>query len=360
MYYPDQRYASPLTIIRRECRLPEEASGSVKLKVSAGERVDVRDIVATGSRPAPYIIIEAARFFGLRRPQDLDKLVRMNLGDRVEAGQVIAGKSLTRGKRLYSPVTGYIAYIGDGRIIMQEMAETISLEAGVRGRVAAIEEGRGVSIDAVGAQIQGVWGNDRNVIATLEMMPEAGIQAITSNSLETRFSGAMLVTRNPLTAEMVQAIAEQDFAGIIAPSMDATLLEAVLALRGAVILIDGFGDMRMSAAIYNLLESFAGHQATVDANQPNRWESRYPEVIINLPANTEERPSRPSGLLALRPGMSVRVTREPHLGATGRVTKIPKNPTRLPNGLRLPCAQVELVIGETVFVPLANLELLGR
>lgn len=360
MYYPDQRYASPLTIIRRECRLPEEAAGSVNLRVSAGDRVDVRDIVATGSRPAPFVVIDVARFFGLRRPQDLDKLVRMTLGDRVEAGQVLAGKSLTRGKRLLSPVTGYIAYIGDGRIIMQEMAETISLEAGVRGRVAAVEEGRGLSIDAVGAQIQGVWGNDRSVIATLEAMPEDGIGAIVSDSLETRFSGAMLLTRSTLTAETISSVAQQDFAGIIAPSMDATLVDAALDLRGAVVLIEGFGDMRMSAAVYNLLESFAGHQVTVDAYQPTRWESRSPEIIINLPANAEERPARPSGLLALRTGMNVRVTREPHQGATGRVVKIPKNPTRLPNGLRIPCAQVELVIGETVFVPLANLEVLGR
>lgn len=360
MYYPDQRYASPLTIIRRECFLPEEAAGSVRIRVDVGDRVDVRDVVATGSRPAPYVVIEAARFFGLRHPADLDKLVRMTLGDRVEAGQVLAGKSLTRGKRLLSPINGYIVYIGDGRIIMQEMAQSLALEAGVRGRVAAVEDGRGVSIDAVGAQAQGVWGNGRNVIATLAVMPESGVEGVISDSLETRFSGALLLCRLPLSATLLRTIDEQSFAGVIGPSMDATLIDAALELRGAVVLTEGFGDMRMGAAVYNLLADFAGQQVTVDAHQPTRWESRFPEVIVNLPPNAEERPARPSGLLALKPGMNVRITREPHLGANGRVVNLPKNPVRLPNGLRIPCAQVELVIGETVFVPLANLEVLGR
>ena len=85
-----------------------------------------------------------------------------------------------------------------------------------------------------------------------------------------------------------------------------------------------------------------------------------PEVIVNVPFKRTDRPSRPNTMLSLRPDMNVRITREPYLGLTGRIVHLPKSPVLLDNGLRVPSAQVELVVGETVFVPLVNLEVLGR
>jgi hypothetical protein len=56
----------------------------------------------------------------------------------------------------------------------------------------------------------------------------------------------------------------------------------------------------------------------------------------------------------------VRATCPPHAGLTGKIVDLPKTPTLLDNGLRVPCAQVEFVAGETAFVPLANLEYYGK
>jgi len=56
----------------------------------------------------------------------------------------------------------------------------------------------------------------------------------------------------------------------------------------------------------------------------------------------------------------VRMIREPYMGQTGIILDLPKAPVLLDNGLRVPCAQVELVAGDKLFVPLANLEVLGR
>jgi hypothetical protein len=83
-------------------------------------------------------------------------------------------------------------------------------------------------------------------------------------------------------------------------------------------------------------------------------------VIINLAPKEDEIPARPNIMLTLREGMNVRVTRAPYAGLTGLVVDLPESPVLLDNGLRIRCAQVELVIGETVFVPLTNIEVLGR
>ena len=47
MLYPEQRYISELTVIRRECRLPDGAVGTVN--VAEGKRVEVRDEIGRAS-----------------------------------------------------------------------------------------------------------------------------------------------------------------------------------------------------------------------------------------------------------------------------------------------------------------------
>ena len=77
-YYPDQRYAAEYTTIHREVTLPDEALG--KIAVREGARVDVRDVVAQGLMPAEHIILDAMAFFGLRKVQQLEKLLLVSEG----------------------------------------------------------------------------------------------------------------------------------------------------------------------------------------------------------------------------------------------------------------------------------------
>lgn len=358
MYYPDQRYASPLTIIRREVLLPDEALGTVR--ITEGKRVDIRDVVANGVMPSRHIIIDALAYFGLSKPDDLIPYMQVEQGDVVEERDLLAGKNPKRGRRLFSPVRGIVALIDKGRIFLQQMPQVVDLEAGVRGRVAKVTQGRGVVIEAVGAQVQGVWGNNRRTIGTLRAAPEEGLEAIGGDEFDLTYKGAVVLSTQPLTISGLRFAAERGFIGLIAPSMDYALKDAVMDINCAVLLLEGFGSMRMSRAVYNLLAQLAGQQVMLDAYMPNRWESHFPEAIINLTAKAEERPSRPNAMLSLRTGMTIRVTRDPYAGQTGNVLNLPKTPTLMENGLRVMCAQVELVAGERVFLPLTNLEVLGR
>jgi hypothetical protein len=358
-HYPEQRYASRLTIIRREVTLPEEVSGAVTVQES--KRVDIRDVIAQGVKPSNHHILDVRTFFGLRKASEAEKLILVNVGDVVDDVQPLAGKSATRGKRLFSPVRGVVAGIQNGRIILQEMPEIIDLEAGVRGRVSAVLPGRGVVIETQGAQIQGVWGNDQRTIATLRIEPDDGIENIYTDQLDMKYLGAIIVTRRPLKAMTISVMEEQGFAGIIAPSMDYALRETALNASGVILLTEGFGAARMNRTAFTILSEFEGQQVTLDAHQPRGWDTRRPEVIVNI-AGTKatEAPSRPNIMLALRPGMTVRMTRDPYMGQTARIIDLPKTPVLLENGLRILSAQLELPGGETVYVPLANLEVLGR
>lgn len=357
-YYPDQRYAAPLTIIKREVVLPDEAQGQVSAK--QGQRVDVRDVIANGIMPARHLILDVAAFFKVRNETKLAEWIRVERGDRVEEGDVLAGKSVSRGKRLLSPAGGIVAAIEGGRIIVQEIPEIIDLEAGVRGRVTGIIPGRGADVEAVGALVQGVWGNNRRTIATLRAEPQGGIASIVEDEFDMTYRGVVLLTDKPVNETVLRLLEARGIVGLIAPSMEVALMGAVMEVNSAILLTEGFGQMGMSRPVYSTLTQFEGQQVTLDAYMPSRWETRYPEVIVNYTPRGEERPSRPNPTLALRPGLTVRVTRAPYAGQTGRVVDVPNDPQPLPNGLRVPAARVELLAGETVFVPLTNLEVLGR
>jgi|FLYN01.1.fsa_nt_gi hypothetical protein len=354
-YYPEQRHALELTTIRRERLLPEDAIGSVEIE--AGKRVNLRDVVARGTVPARYVIVEAAEFFGLRNPDQLAELMQVEIGNVVDDQDLLAARGR---RRLFSPVRGIVAYIGEGRIIIQETPELIDLEAGVDGQVIEVRPGRGVVIEMVGALVQGVWGNNKRALGPLQVEPEDGLETIFGDQLDIKYQGAIVVTRRPLKPLGIQVMEEQGLRGVIAPSMDTDMIEQALNANGAIMLTEGFGAVRMSAALSTMFANMRGRQAMLDAFTPNRTESRRPEVIMNPTGRTAARPPQPDVDVALRTGMNVRLTRSPYAGQVGQVVHLPKSPVLLENGLRVMCAQVALSGGDRVFVPLANLEIFGK
>ncbi len=355
-YFPEQRHILALAAIRRERFLPERAIGEVEAR--GGEKVDLRDVVARGAIPARYLMIDAAGFFGLKDTDDLKPMMKVWEGARVEARQVLAGKPNGRGKKLLSPVAGVVAHVGDGRIILEETPEIIEVEAGLTGQVVDIEEGRGVVIETSGAVLQGVWGNNRLQIGTLRAEPSDGLESV-GDEMNMQFRGTVVLSRRPLRAAGLRVAQAQSLSGVIAPSMDVSLIDRARELRSAVLLTEGFGAIRMSSFVFGFLEGLIGKQTTVDALDADRIGARRPEIIVNLPVRSGQRPPEPDLNLTLKPGINVRITRGDHAGMVGAVAHLPKTPYLLENGLRVPCAQVQLSAGESAFVPLANLEVFG-
>lgn len=358
MIYPDQRHLLEMTTIRRERLLPEDALGQVEAR--EGDSIKLRDVVARGVIPSRYRILDAVAALRLRRPEDLDELLLVQEGDTVEVKTPLAVGAGRRPPRLLSPVKGRVAYIGEGRIILQETPRGVTLEAGIEGQVIAVRAGRGVVIETFGGLVQGVWGNGRRVNGVLRVEPEDGLESIYGDELQMQYRGAVLVTRRPLKETGLIIMQDQGFAGIIAPSMEADLIEPVLKLSQAILLTEGFGAIRMSAAVFNILNGFVGRQTALDAALPGRENARRPEAIINPSARTSSRPPRANPDQMLQVGMMVRLVRPPRAGQLAKVLDLPKQPVLLDNGLRVRCAQVETITGERVMIPLANLETFGK
>jgi hypothetical protein len=358
MYYPEQRHTLAWATIRRERLLPDQSIGVVEAR--NGQYLNLRDVVARGRIPARFIFVEAAEFFQLKKETELVDLMLVEIGEPVEEGQVLAGKQATKGKRLTSPVTGVIVYVGQGRIIIQETPEEIEVEAGLTGQVVGIRANQGVVVEAFGALAQGVWGNDRRLIGPLRVEPEDGLESIYDDTIDRPYAGSIVVTRRSLKSVSLDVLETQNIGGVIAPSMDTALYERALNMPIAILLTEGFGEIRMSSYLFSLLEAFNGRQTTLDAVFPTRWDAGRPEVFINLPPKAGERPPEPRMDLTLQVGMTVRLTRAPYAGMVGQVSNLPKTPQLLDNGLRVFCAQVDVATGGRIMIPLANLEVFGK
>jgi hypothetical protein len=359
-YFPEQRFVTNRATVNREVLLPEGAIGSVL--VERGQNVEITDTVVRGLIPDRYIIIDAAQQLGLsaRDYEKLgDELLLVKRRTPITADEPIAGRNRERGRRVLAPVSGLVVSVDveQGRIIMQELPDFIDLKAGVRGRVVRVYEGRGVAIETAGALVQGVWGNGRTRTATMRLEPEEGVHALEANELQIEFKNEVVVTLRPIDADILQLADVRQFAGIVAPSMDAALIDTVLEKPYAVILTEGFGQINMSNSVSQTIREFDGFQVAMDAYLPQRLEPRVPELVINRLFEAD--PPRPNDRMTLRSGMRVRITRAPYTGLVGRVIEQPERPIALENSLRLPCALVEIMLGERVYVPLANLELAG-
>jgi len=353
-YFPEQRHLLPLTLIRRERLLDEGVVGIVD--VGKMQRVTIKEIVAHGQGSSEYTLIDGARYFRLRDPALLESLMMVDLDDEVVEGQVIAQR---RRRKLLAPISGRLIDVAGGRIILQGYPQTIELEAGLNGTVVDVYPGRGVTIETAGGVLQGVWGNGKRAIGVLRVEPTTGIEMIRTDSLDMQYRGGIIITRKPLRAATLDVIETQSLLGVIAPSMEPDLLDYALSLDAAIMLTEGFGSMRMSTSNFQFLDDYDGRQALLDAHTPLGTDMRRPEVIITVPMSGE-RPGPPLVSLSLQPGTQVRLTQGRMAGSLGRVVSLPKLPVVIDNGLRVPCAEVALVAGNRVMVPLANLEVLGR
>ena len=123
------------------------------------------------------------------------------------------------------------------------------------------------------------------------------------------------------------------------------------------LLLEGFGNIPLNPISYNLLSTHQNREISVNAEPVNYYNGTRPEVIIPLPASRE--PQQPSLFEEFSPGQKVRMTRAPYQARTGTIELLYNVPTEFPSGIRVPAAQIELDDGESVKVPLINLEVIA-
>ena len=154
-----------------------------------------------------------------------------------------------------------------------------------------------------------------------------------------------------------EAASELPARGLILSSLDPALLPIASQARFPIMVTDGFGPLPMNSAAYRLLSTNIQREVTLNAESFDRYSGARPEVFIPLPVSQE--PPAPADSETFAPGQTVRMRRPPSMGGIGVIVSLPAGQTLMSSGLRTRAAEVQMETGETVLVPLVNLEVVG-
>ncbi|MBN1438741.1 MAG: hypothetical protein JW929_04950 [Anaerolineales bacterium] len=351
MELPRQTHASLLVVIRRPRNLP--ARGTIHLRLN--QKVSPADIVGRTTLAPAHYLFDIAHGLGLP-PAKADRFLRRETDERVSAGDILAGPVGWMRRVVRAPEDGRVVLQGDGRLLFEGLGEGFELRAGLPGIVIGMEPDLGATIETVGALVEGIWGNGRQEFGVLRVATPSSATVLAAADLNIDLRGAVAVAGRLDDPDIFHAMEALPLRGVICGSMPSALIPAAEASRLPVILTEGFGDIPMNSAVFELFATNVGREASVNAQQTDSWKGLRPEVIIPLPAVGSA--DVPSEAVQLVVGRRVRVLRAPYAGQVGSVVSLPEGLMPIGNGIRVTCAEVEL--GETglVRVPIANLDIL--
>lgn len=341
-----------LTTIVRERLLPisGEVIARLQQKVTAGE------VVAETRWSREHALLDVARILGVS-PAAADKLIKCKVDDQVTASAEIAVGRGMFPKSVRVPKDGRVVAVGGGQVLLEVGETKIELRAGIPGTVVEVIPNRGVVIQTSGGLVQGVWGNGRVDAGLLINLMEGPETVLVPGRIDVSLRGSIILGGMIRTAETLQALAELPARGLIASSIQPSLLSKAREMRFPILVTDGVGTFPMNTAAYKLLSTNAKREVALNAEVFDRYTGARPEVFIPLPISSE--PPLPNEVEVFAPGLQVRMRRPPAMGMIGSIVSIKPGLTILPSGLRAQAAEVKLENNETVIVPLVNMEVVG-
>ena len=342
----------PLTTIVRERTLPVPG----KVNVHVNQRVNPTDVIAEATFAREHVLLDIARTFGISA-NAADKLRKVQEGDRLIQDALVAESGGLFPRSIKAPRPGRVMVAGGGQVLMEVGDTRIELRAGLPGIVSQVIPDRGVVIRTAGALIQGVWGNGRIDNGLMINLLEKPDDILSADRLDVSLRGSVILGGHVRDLETLKAAAELPVRGLILSSMPSSLLTTAYQMRFPILVTEGFGMLPMNSAAFKLLTTNNKREATVNAEHFDRYSGNRPEVIIPLPISTE--PDEPSQYAPFAVGQQIRMRRPPNAGMIGTISSMRPGLSLLPSGLRAPAADIKLENGESVVVPLVNLEVVG-
>jgi hypothetical protein len=341
----------PLTVIRKERVLPVPG----RVIVRQGQQVAPRDVIAEAKLAPEHVLLNIASSLGVSIER-ADNLIQCVAGNDVAQGDLIAGPIGLARRVVRSPVNGQIMLAGEGQVLIQVDKTPYELQAGISGTVSQLIPERGAVIETTGALIQGFWGNGRFDFGLVHIKLDNPEDVLTSDNIDVSLRGTIVLGGHCQDVAVLQKAADVPIRGLVLSSMPSNLIPAARAVDYPIIVLEGFGKLPVNPISYNLLTTHQNREISLSAEPFNAYKGQRPEVIIPLPTSRELDP--PMLLEDFSEGQRIRILRAPYQARIGTVELLYNEPVEFPSGIRALGAQVGLDDGESVRVPLANLEVI--
>ena len=341
----------PLTSIHRERTLPVPG----KVLVRQGQKVQPNDIIAEGVLEPKHLLLNVTKSLGVSQ-REVQSLMQRIVGEYVSEGDLIAGPVGITRKVLRTPVSGRIALIRGGKVLIQVETTPDPLYSGMAGVVIDLIADRGAIIETVGSLVQGVWGNGRMDFGLLLSKLESPDGKLTNDLLDVSLRGTVILAGHCNEPDVLREAANIPLKGLILSSMSSSLVPVAIKMPYPIVLLRGFGYRPLDSASFNLLTSNENREVVVNAHILDRFNGIRPEVVI--PLSHLDDPSNPPKVDIYQAGKKVRLTHSSSQHSIGTIEYISEKPILLPSGIRTVSAKVNIEDQESIMIPLANLEIL--
>jgi hypothetical protein len=356
-------------VVRKHRRLP--LAGEVVVEV--GATVKASDVIARTALPGKVTLLNVATKLGVLA-EELAPLLVIKPGDPVREGDVIARNTTfwIFTSTVTSPVTGVLESVSavTGMAILREPPQPVEVHAYMDGVVVEVLPNEGVVIETRGALVQGIFGLAGERQAPIVMVAKDREQVLEAAQLTAEHAGKIVVGGARATLAALRRAIELEVAAIVCGGFAYQDVRELLGydvgvavtgneeLATTLVVTEGFGDIAMARATFELLASLEGKQASVNGATQIRAGVIRPEVIVPL-APGEAGIVEQIPVHGLEVGAPVRVIRAPHFGKIGTVISLPVELAVMPTETKARVVEVE-VAGEMLILPRANVEVIER
>ncbi|MBI5743978.1 MAG: hypothetical protein HY952_05465 [Elusimicrobia bacterium] len=362
----------PCTLFRKKRLLP--IPGTVL--VEDGKQVDATDVVAKTELPGKVFPVNIANRLGCQ-PEEIKGYLLKKEGDPVKKGEIIAeNKPFIAWFKtaIESPIDGTVdslSYV-TGQMMLREPPKVLPLQAYIKGKVVEVTPNFGVTVEAEGTFIQGIFGIGGEVNGEILMAAKSPDEELAPEALTEAARGKIVIGGKHAGLSTIKRAVELGVKAIVVGGIHDRDLRQLLgydigvAVTGTeqvgitLIVTEGFGMIPMAEYTFKLLASRNGEKASVSGATQIRAGVMRPEIIVpGFPKNVTEC-KRDQGRGWIEPGDPIRIIREPHFGVIGTVKSLPPELTMIGSESHARVLEVTLDGGEVIVVPRANIEVLEK
>jgi hypothetical protein len=363
-----------LTIVKKTRILP--IKGEVLVK--EGDVVTPNTVIARTVVPGEKHLFNVAEKLGVY-PEKLRDCLLKKEGELFKTNEVIALKTGFFGlsKREYkSPVTGTIERISDitGEVIISEPPVPVEINAYIPGTIETILPKEGAIVKTTATFLQGIFGIGGETSGELVMLAQHSEDVIDETYIKPECNGKILVGGAFITGKALVKAKELGARGIVVGGImnealhDMLGYEIGVAITGnedidlTLTIMEGFGKMKMSEHVFELLKKAEGRLACINGATQIRAGVIRPEVIIprldQHSSSIELYQEESTTSEGLKSGTTIRVIRDPYFGSFGQVVNLPKELQKIETESKVRVLTAKLHDGRIVIVPRADVEII--
>ncbi|GJM45173.1 MAG: hypothetical protein DHS20C21_20150 [Gemmatimonadota bacterium] len=369
-YTPGLR-VTPLAALRKERILP--LKGEVLAK--EGDAVTADQVVARTELPGNVHSVNVANILSVL-PDEVPGKMEKQPGDKVAVDDVIARSSTLFGlfkSVAKSPVGGVVESVSEvtGQVLLREPPIPVEVDAYVEGYVVEVRPEEGVVVETNGSLIQGIFGIGGETFGEIKMVATDPNDVLDASSISVEHEGKIIVGGSLVTSAALEKAISCGVRGVVAGGIDDSTIKEFLgydigvAITGTedkgvtVVVTEGFGQIHMAHTTFDLLKLREGLQASINGATQIRAGVIRPEVVVPLAGQKAEGGPAASVVAGgLEPGTFIRIIREPHFGALGKVVELPAQLQKMASEASVRVLTVELENGGQHTLPRANVEII--